>query len=69
MDVGVIDRDYRGEVKASLRNNSPSSFEINVWDRLVQLIFKRICEHILAAARELADTSREGGFGSPGSAS
>ena len=34
IDAGVIDRDYRGEVKALLRNNCQTSFNINKGDRL-----------------------------------
>ena len=62
---GVIDADFRGEVKVILANHgdSPKSFEVG--DRIAQIIIEKIAETPLAEGRELSTTSRGGGgFGS-----
>ena len=62
---GVIDADFRGEVKVILANHgdTPKSFEVG--DRIAQIIIEKIAETPLAEGRELSTTSRGGGgFGS-----
>ena len=66
VDAGVVDRDYRGEVKALLRNNCQTSFNINKGDRIAQLILERICEHNFVKVDDLDNSDRCGGFGSTG---
>ncbi|KAG7902131.1 hypothetical protein KL905_000629 [Ogataea polymorpha] len=69
--AGVIDADYRGEVKVVLFNHSSKDFEINEGDRIAQLILEKI---VMAEVNELTTeqwkeetTERgEGGFGSTG---
>ena len=39
---GVIDADYRGEVKMIVRNHGKSNYEFNAGDRIAQLIVERI---------------------------
>jgi len=65
--AGVIDRDYRGEIKVLLFNLSKNVFSINPGDRIAQLI----CEHYetppIKLVDELDETDRgSGGFGSTG---
>ena len=40
--AGVVDSDYRGPIKALLINNSNIPFQVNVGDRMAQLILERI---------------------------
>lgn len=66
--VGVIDSDYRGEVKVALHNDSNDLRTIAKGDRIAQLI---VMDYYFVSDFEevniLSDTSRgEGGFGSTG---
>ena len=40
--AGVIDADYRGEVKVLLFNHSDVDFEIKEGDRIAQLVLERV---------------------------
>ena len=65
--AGIIDSDYRGEIKVILINLSdkPSSFSSG--DKIAQIIFEKHYDFTLELADELDDTSRgEKGFGSTG---
>lgn len=67
--AGVIDADYRGEVKVVLFNHSQKDFEIKAGDRIAQLVLERIvnAEIAVISKEELDNTDRgEGGFGSTG---
>lgn len=66
--VGVIDSDYRGEVKVALHNDSNDLRTIAKGDRIAQLI---VMDYYFVSDFEevniLSDTSRgQGGFGSTG---
>lgn len=65
---GTIDSDYRGEVKVILYNSSKdSTLNINIGDRIAQLIISPIQKVELEEVQELDETDRgEGGFGSTG---
>ena len=65
--VGVIDSDYRGEIKVGLHNSSRESFAINPGDRIAQMVISR-CELPELVVRDKLDvTSRAAGaFGSTG---
>ena len=64
---GVVDSDYRGEIKVLLFNHSTNDFPIKAGDRVAQLICKKIMIPIVEEVKELQDTDRsEGGFGSTG---
>lgn len=41
--AGVIDADYRGEVRVLLFNHGESEFVVAVGDRVAQLIIERVC--------------------------
>jgi dUTP pyrophosphatase len=64
--AGVIDPDYRDEVKVLLLNFSAQEFSVRPGDRIAQLIFERISIVTLVAATSLRPTGRKGGFGSTG---
>ena len=40
--AGVVDRDYRGEIGVVLINHSSKDFEVNVGDRIAQMILEQI---------------------------
>ncbi len=65
--VGVIDSDYRGEVKVALVNLSDEPFEIKNGDRIAQMVISPVIQAILIEKDELSETKRAGGgFGSTG---
>lgn len=65
--VGVIDSDYRGEIKVALYNHGKESQTVAKGERIAQLV---IAPFVFAEYEEtdgLSDTARgEGGFGSTG---
>ena len=65
---GLIDSDYRGEIKAILINLDPHEpFEIKRGDRIAQLVIVGIPVAELQESAELTETERGvGGFGSSG---
>ena len=65
--VGVIDSDYRGEVKVCLQNDSSEWQKIYSGERIAQLIIQPYTDVELTEVDELDDTERgKGGFGSSG---
>ena len=66
--AGVIDRDYRGEIKVMLFNCSGEDFRIEIGDRIAQLLILSINEKVeVKEIYEVGKTDRgEGGFGSTG---
>ena len=65
--AGVIDSDYRGQVKVLLFNHSEVDFEIKEGDRIAQLVIERIYTPEVVVVENLEETVRgEGGFGSSG---
>ena len=65
--AGVIDEDYRGELKVLLFNFSDTEFKIKVGDRIAQLICERYTHPLLCEVSSLDETKRgTGGFGSTG---
>ena len=66
--VGVVDSDYRGEIKAILINlDSEHEFVIKHGDRIAQIVFTKVPVVTLEEVDELSETERgTGGFGSSG---
>lgn len=65
--VGVIDSDYRGELKIAVINHGDESFTINNSDRIAQLVILPVEIAEYHFTEELNETKRgEGGFGSTG---
>lgn len=65
--VGVIDSDYRGEVRVVLHNHSSQPQTIENGERIAQMLFVPYYFAEFALVEELSTTARgEGGFGSTG---
>ena len=65
--VGVIDADYRGEIKVVLHNDSEYVREIKPGERVAQMIIMPYPKVIFTEVEELSDTVRgELGFGGTG---
>ncbi len=65
--VGVIDSDYRGELKIALVNNNNESFTIEHGQRIAQLAVVPTVLCKFSAVVQLPETERGGGgFGSTG---
>ena len=65
--AGVIDSDYRGELKVVLVNHGDEPFRIAPGDRVAQLLVQRVEPVRFTATEQVADTARgSGGFGSTG---
>ena len=65
--VGVIDSDYRGEVKVPLRNMGADPYEIKPGERVAQLVLLPVGLPLVEEVEGLTGTQRgEGGFGSTG---
>lgn len=65
--VGVIDSDYRGEIKVALHNFSNKPVDIGSRDRIAQIMISTFVMGNYKEVQELTDTERgAGGFGSTG---
>jgi len=65
--VGVVDADYRGEVKVALHNDSDQVRVIVVNQKIAQLVVVPFLSVEFDEVNELSETVRgEGGFGSTG---
>lgn len=65
--VGVIDWDYRGEVKVGLVNLGRETFTVEHGARIAQMVVLPVEQMTLREVAELDDTDRgAGGFGSTG---
>jgi dUTP pyrophosphatase len=66
-NAGVIDEDYRGEIKVRLYNNSYEPFFVKPGDRICQGIVSELPDIMIVEAEELSETKRgDKGFGSSG---
>ncbi len=61
--AGVVDTDYRDEIKVVLINHGDHPFEIKEGDRIAQAVFQKIDR--LSGVR-IKSIIRQGGFGSTG---
>ncbi|UZZ64531.1 dUTPase [Curvibacter phage PCA1] len=65
--VGVIDSDYRGEVKIKLHNDGQNDFVVELGARVAQAMVLPIARMPLVQVEELSETDRgEAGIGSTG---
>lgn len=65
--VGIVDSDYRGEVKVPLHNYSDKNQIIDVGERIAQLVIQPISLCTPVEVEELDETERgSAGFGSTG---
>ena len=67
---GTIDSDYRGEIGVIILNAGNENFEVNIGDRVAQMVFTPVTRAIFEevdSLDELTPTKRgSGGFGSTG---
>jgi len=64
-NAGVIDSDYRGEVKVVLANLGDQPYKVENGDRIAQLIIEQIDNREIQEVTQLDDTERgDQGFGS-----
>lgn len=66
--AGVIDSDYRGEIKILLLNNSENDFKVEIGSKIAQIIFKKIYNSFTFQVVDVLDETFRGsnGFGSTG---
>ena len=65
--VGVVDSDYRGELKVPMVNQGAEAYTIQPGERVAQLCIAPVYTAAFVPAEELGDTQRgAGGFGSTG---
>jgi dUTP pyrophosphatase len=65
--VGIVDADYRGQVRVGLHNDGDEPITIRHGDRIAQAMLERVERVTFTVVEELGDTARgAGGFGSTG---
>lgn len=65
--VGVIDSDYRGEIKVVLHNHGKLLRQVEPGERIAQFVIVPVLAPAFEEVAELTDTDRgTGGFGSTG---
>ena len=65
--AGIIDNEYRGEIKVKMINFSKSPYEIKTGDRIAQLVINYLLNDFGVEFGKSLPTSRgNGGFGSTG---
>ena len=65
--VGVVDSDYRGELKVPMINLGKEAYTIQPGERVAQLCIAPVYTAAFVPVQELGDTARgAGGFGSTG---
>jgi len=65
--AGVIDADYRGEIRCLLYNTGDETINLPAQSKICQLIIEKIITPAAVWADEISDTERgSGGFGSTG---
>ena len=65
--VGLIDSDYQGQVFVSCWNRGQTSFEIDIGDRIAQMVFVPVAQVGFEHVENFTNSERgEGGFGHTG---
>ena len=65
--VGVIDSDYRGEIRVGLYNHGGEPQTVEPFERVAQFVIVPFLKAEFTESETLSDTARgEGGFGSTG---
>lgn len=63
--AGVIDQDYRGEIKVLIFNHSGMDLQISKGQKIAQLILEKYLHAKISVVENLSNTKRgNGGFGS-----
>jgi dUTP pyrophosphatase len=63
---GTIDSDYTGELGVILVNHGDQPFQVNIGDRIAQVVCAPVYQANFGWAEATRDTDRVGGFGSTG---
>lgn len=64
---GVVDSEYRGEIKIGIINLSNQVYNFEAGQKVAQMLIQKVEQVELVEAEELSETVRgEGGFGSTG---
>ena len=65
--VGVVDSDYRGEIRVVLLNHGKASQTVEHGERIAQFVITPVLTPVYEETEELSETQRGvGGFGSTG---
>lgn len=65
--VGIVDEDYKGEVKFKLVNDGNAPFRVEVGDRIGQILLREYTQMQFEEVSELSESARgSNGFGSSG---
>lgn len=65
--VGLIDSDYQGQLFVSCWNRGSDEFEVNIGERIAQLVFVPVVQAAFEVVDEFEESHRgEGGFGHTG---
>ena len=65
--AGLIDEDYRGEIRVLLFNHGDDPYYVEQGDRIAQLVIQPVMKPTIYDVAELPETERgENGFGSSG---
>ncbi len=65
---GTIDAGYRGEIMVTLLNTDSQDFEIEIGDRIAQLVIQEVAVANFVSVERLPESARgDQGFGSTGS--
>ena len=65
--MGVIDSDYRGEIRVGLVNLSDTAYTIEPGERIAQLCILPVMQFEAQEVQQMSETARgTGGFGSTG---
>jgi dUTP pyrophosphatase len=64
---GIVDSDYRGEVKVILINHGRERYKVSIGDKIAQIVFVQCAQATFYPSSSLSETERStGGFGSTG---
>jgi len=65
--VGLIDSDYQGQLFVSCWNRGDAPFEINIGERIAQMVFVPVVQASFEVVEEFDSSDRgAGGFGHSG---
>lgn len=66
--VGLIDSDYQGELKVSCWNRSDTAYEIQVGERIAQMVIVPVLQPVFTEVSEFGEATQRGvgGFGHTG---
>jgi dUTP pyrophosphatase len=66
-DAGVIDANYRGEIKVVITNGTKHRYTIQAGDKIAQMLIQAVFPDEIIEVDTLTDTDRgDGGFGHTG---